>query len=320
MANLPVLSFAKVLPDNDRYWANALQLSGKIAGKYSIEMQIQPVREENAFAMNSGECIEVEGFYAYLSQVKPLQLEGRFCPSNGGIMLEFKDGGESKEAFEGKWDANKREISGTWKFLSTGKSSPFSLTASDVLQGKANMEAYWKFLRGQFRTNEPDVIGLAIQELGHAEEGFYLEGIEWGWNGDFMKFSATQLVGYGYYSSTARSSSEHFNYQLLKSNAGLFVLAWEETDNYDKPPFDAPEDEEGNYYETFEFSLYEWDGEDFNTIEKGGFPADFPMEWEGENVPEKHSPRMLVLQDRLRLSVEGKTWKLKWENGKFVSF
>lgn len=319
---LPKLGKANICFDDGQFWATAIQLQGKIAGKYAIELQIKPVGELPVFNKNSGECVSIEGFYAYLSQAKPIHLNGKFCPTTREISLNTSSSNTSAEKFEGKWNTSNQTIIGTWTQISTGKEFEFSVEAVEKQISTQQQLRFFDFLKSYFPRVDLGPEDLAIFDIRKENGANLITGIDFGWNGEVQVFSNTQFVVSTFFSSTAYSSSLKYSFQLLpsKSTSGIYVLAVLASDFYEKIQMDELDGAEGT--NDYRIALYYFDGKEIQEKTELFLPEKAEITWESsyknENMLESREVNLFFN----RIGITGKDFaqKLKWESGQFTEF
>ena len=70
-------------------YSSGILMEGKIGGKYAIQLRLSGDDVHDFFEFKTDECREVRGEYCYLSQMKPLALNGKICPKNETLLLSF---------------------------------------------------------------------------------------------------------------------------------------------------------------------------------------------------------------------------------------
>lgn len=296
------------LPDSERIYEFSLQLSGKLGGKYAVDMLLSTaMSEEAAFLAKSGDCVEVEGWYAYHSQIKPIQLGGKYCPQNGGLMLTFEEDGGVKERFTGKWNPAGGIFTGEWLMTSNSKKLNFELKTISI-SPKIQAE-FLASLKKEYQGDEPSMESFVVSDLGKDSRGCYLDGLKFGWNGSVDQFCSTRLEVSTDYTSTYRSSMYNLHYQLLPGEKGC-VLAWTRDSNYIKE-----EEEEEDSSEGYSLAVYSLSGAEMENV----FPAGFPSSKDFGGYSDTVLYKLYVLHDRFSLEVDGKVWKLVWDGERFVS-
>jgi hypothetical protein len=293
------------MPDSERIYEFSLQLTGKIGGKYAIDMVLDAEKSESVpFMAKSGECLELSGWYAYHSQIKPIYLEGKFCPQNGGVILSVGDVQDEKERFTGKWSSAAGTFVGDWHMNSNNKTLPFELKLIPV-SDKAKA-AFLADIKKEYQGEEAPMESFVLRDIGMDAKGCYLDGLQYGWNGYLERFCGTRLEIITDYSSTYRSTSYRLNYQVLPGASGC-VLAWFIDSNYIKEEEEEDESSEGYSLEVL-----------CNAGSGDLFPSGFPSSKSFSGDSEESNYRLHVLHDRLSLEVDGKVWKLVWDGNRFV--
>lgn len=220
--------------------ADDIQLTGTLGTKLKIEMILKTEKGIPFFSTKERDCIEVQGEYAYRTQVIPITLNGRICPSDGSVLLRVGNEQDEQERFEGKWSPSSKQIKGTWTLNKTGKTMPFNLLALETSASSIQIEGFLKILNGQMQI-ESHVEGARIEEAAWDGREAKILGFQPNWGGDISAFSPTRLEFYTYYNSTGRSSDYEEVYQLLPSPSGTFVARL-----FTYSGFEKSEDEEGN--------------------------------------------------------------------------
>lgn len=291
------------------FMADDVQLRGVLGTKLKIEMLL---RSEKAvpFFQIKGECIDIIGEYGYLSQVQPISLSGRLCPSDGSFFLRV--GGESNEVerFEGKWNPSSKQLTGTWILRKTGKTMPFTITAMEVGTKGNQVGGFYQALNAIMQ-QEPHVEGARIEEALWSDNQGKIKGFQPNWGGDVLLLAPTRLEFYTSYNSTGRSTDYEEIYQLLPSPNGIFVAHLFTYSGFEKSwTEDEEEMEVGEGNCGYELSVYQWvDGEALNVTEQK-VPA------EARAMSESASGCSAHIMSEAVLTPNGE--KLVWDGLKFV--
>lgn len=239
-----LLSFlaASLFAQGETYFAGDLHYRGLLGANLKIEMLI-PNEGVQVFSSASGQCFDIHASYFYRTQLKDIQLQGRFCPANRTFFLADKEGDEERERFEGKWDPTSRKLSGNWTLKSSGKILPFELTPLDAGVPTAHFQKFFAFLQAQLKS-EPDAEGATIQSASWTSQGGRINGFEPNWGGAIEFLSPMRFQYYTSYTSTARSSYYINVYQLLPTSKGLLIMELHDFSNYNKPYADEDHESE----------------------------------------------------------------------------
>jgi hypothetical protein len=318
LASLAVLlsQFTHVLSaqDVDTYVANDIQLVGTLGDGIKIEMHLQRDGNQPFWTLAQGECADVKGQYYYRSQVRPIDLSGRFCLANHTMELSYAlvEGAEWQERFVGKWDATLGSFSGEWTLKKTNKTLSFALKTIETNVQTEDKVAFFALLDQKLAT-EPDADWFETQ--------YRIEGFEWE-NGigkalnteavEVRHFSPLRFDWYHNWSNAGTGHDQYETFQVLPATSGLFVLQSYRSD-YTIPAGEA-DDGELLFDEGCEsmLLLWRWKNATWENVTAQYLPA---VLTEALEVGDRnHECEVEILQDAVRV---GKI-KRYWVDGKFV--
>ncbi len=298
----------------DTYVANDIQLVGTLGDGIRIEMHLQRDGNQPFWTLAEGECTDVKGQYYYRSQVRSIDLSGRFCLANHTMELSYAlvEGAEWQERFVGKWDAMLGSFSGEWTLKKTNKTLPFALKAIEAKVQSEDKEAFFALLDQKLAT-EPDQEWFETQ---YRIEGFeWKEGIGKALNTiglEMQHFSPLRFDCYHNWSNAGTGNDQYETFQVLPSTSGFFVLQSYRS-NYSSPAGEA-DDGELLFDEGCEsmLLLWRWKNAAWENVTAQYLPVALSEALKA-NIP-GHECEVEILQDAVRV---GKI-KRYWVDGKFV--
>ncbi|MBK9453360.1 MAG: hypothetical protein IPN95_29050 [Bacteroidetes bacterium] len=301
--------------DEEVQVADDVHLTGILGTKIRIDMVLQ-LETGKYFFNNSGtDNIDVRGKYFYRTQLKPIPLNGTLSPSKGLLMLTVGDNENPKERFEGRWDPKLKKVTGNWTLTEPAKTMPFVLTAAEANVKSSAIVSYFAVLRELLQA-EPDAEGAKIDDAQWEAPNGTITNFAPNWGGGIDVFTPTRLEYYTSYNSTARSSDYTEIYQLLPSEAGVFVVHFSTYTGFEKS-YDENDEMSGGISGSscgYELTVYKY-ADGAVDVTKTVLPADVKSTGGSESDTEDISCDGQVLSDAILLP-SGE--KLYWDGTKFV--
>jgi hypothetical protein len=294
--------------------AGDIHLKGLLGSKLRIEMMLRCNHERPFFNNADKDCVNLSGEYYYRTQVLPIRLEGRLCPSNGTFFLSAKDGLDETERFEGKWVPKAKQLKGTWTLKKTGKTMEFELAATESGVKEAMIRSYYAALRYELQGEPDHAEGAKIEDAQWTSQGGIIFGFAPNWGGELDLVSPTRLEFHTRYTSTARSSDYHEVYQLLPSTSTAYLVHVFTSSHYEHGYEEGDVIEDATTSCSYAVRVFKVVDDEPEDVTQAVMPADVKVDVDagsGEGI----GCEAYVMRDALRL---GNGEKLYWDGGRYV--
>jgi hypothetical protein len=278
-------------PSPQSIYTDDIQLLGTLGNNLNIEMHLEG-DSLVPFLTQAVHCKSIKGTYYYQSQLRPITLEGTYCPASQILTLSNHIAHSETEQFVGKWNPQTKTFTGNWTLVNSGKTLPFTLTAIENLRAKQDPKGLYQLASEQLSTppsKELYISGYRIDSLSWSQGIGQVHGFEVNDNGQFAHLSPFRIE-FEYTYSTSYAAVEYtYTFQLLPSPHGTYVLEF----ITDHSTEDAEEGESAETYgsSSYFIQIWQWQAGEWQEVTGQSLPSDFKTQFtiSHQGYPDAHA-------------------------------